>query len=99
MAEGNFFYRRLGRLDNGIHVLHTVDRSAGTGIFRSLTFVRFDVGRGFDRDGIKPSERLLMSVVRLYPMVGPKTPDIRIKGNDVEIKNGATLTRLTFDEK
>ena len=57
------------------------------------------MGRGFDRDGITPSGRLLMSVVRLYTMVGPKTPDIRIKGNDVEIKNGARLTRLTFDEQ
>ena len=84
-----FRYKRLGRLDNGIHVLHTVDRSAGTGIFHNLTFVRFHLGQGFDRDGIKPSERLLMSVVRVYAIVGPKSPDIQINGNQVRIKSNA----------
>lgn len=95
---GHFFYKRLGRLDNGAHVLHTVDKSAGTGIFQSLTFVRFHMGRGFDRDGIKPSERLLMSVARVYAIVGPKTPDIQIEGNEVRIKNGARVIQLRFDD-
>lgn len=93
-----FSYRRLGRLDNGVHVLHTRDKSAGTGIFQSLTFVRFHLDPGFDRDGIKPSKRLLMSVVRVYAIVGPKTPDIRITGNDVRIKSGARVTELKFND-
>ncbi len=93
-----FSYKRLGRLDNGVHVLHTMDRSAGTGVFQSLAFVRFHTGRGFDRDGIKPSQRLLMSVVRVYPLVGPNIPDIRIKGNEVRIKNGVRVIRLRFDD-
>ena len=41
-GEG-FLCKRLGRLGNGIHVLLTVDKSAGTGIFQSLTFVRFHI--------------------------------------------------------
>ena len=93
-----FSYKRIGRLENGLHVLHALDKSAGTGIFQSLTFVRFHLGQGFDRDGIKPSERLLMSVVRVYPIVGPKSPDIRIKGDEVRFKSGARLIRLRFDE-
>ena len=93
-----FFYKRLGRLDNGVHVLHTRDKSAGTGIFQSLTFVRFHMGRGFDRDGIKPSKRLLMSVVRVYAIVGPHTPDIQIEGNEVGIKSGARIIDLKFDD-
>ena len=93
-----FSYKRLGRLDNGLHVLHTLDKSAGTGIFQSLTFVRFHLGQGFDRDGIRPSERLLMSVVRVYAIVGPKTPHIRIKGDEVRVNSGARIIRLRFDE-
>lgn len=93
-----FFYKRLGRLDNGVHVLHTQDKAAGTGIFQSVTFVRFHMGSGFDRDGIKPSQRLLMSVVRVYAIVGPKTPDIQIKGNEVQIKSGAQPVQLKFDD-
>lgn len=93
-----FYYKRLGRLDNGVHVLHTMDKAGGTGIFQSLTFVRFRTGRGFDRDGVKPSQRLLMSVVRVYPLVGPDIPDIRIKGNEVLIKSGARVIRLRFNE-
>ncbi len=57
------------------------------------------MGRGFDRDGITPSVRLLMSVVRVYLLVGRKIPDIRIKGNEVRIKCGAQVIQLRFDEK
>ena len=93
-----FSYRRLGRLQNGVHVLHIREKSAGTGIFQSLTFVRFHLGSGFDRDGIEPSQRLLMSVVRVYAIVGRKPPDIRIEGNDVRIKSGARIIALKFDD-
>ena len=72
--------------------------AAGTGIFQSLTFVRFHLGAGFDRDGIEPSQRLLMSVVRVYAIVGRKPPDIRIEGNDVRIKSGARIIALKFDD-
>jgi hypothetical protein len=62
-------------------------------------FVRFDMRRGFDRDGIAPSARLLMSVVRVYLLVGRKIPDVRIKGNEVRIKCGAQVIQLRFGEK
>ncbi len=94
-----FFYKRLGRLDNGVHVLRTKDKSGGTGIFQTLTFVRFHLGPGFDRDGIKPSQRLLMSVVRVYALTGPNPPDIEIKGNEVRIKTGGRVVPLRFDEE
>lgn len=93
-----FTYKRLGRLDSGVHVLLTREKSAGTGIFQSLTFVRFHLGQGFDRDGIGPSTRLLMSVVRVYAIVGPKLPDIRITGKGVRIKSGAQITELKFGD-
>ncbi len=57
-------------------------------------FVRFDMGRGFDQDGITPPARMLMSVVRVYLLVGRKIPDIRIKGNEVRIKCGAQVIQL-----
>ena len=38
-----------------------------------------------------------MSVVRGYAIVGPKTPDIQIEGNEVRIKSGAQVIPLRFD--
>ncbi len=90
-----FSYKHLGRLDNGVHVLHVFDKTGGTGTFQSLMFVQFDIAKGFDRDGAKPSERLLMSVVRVYALNGPPR-DIRIKGNEVQIKSSARIIRLRF---
>ncbi|MFP6870647.1 MAG: hypothetical protein VCE91_15165 [Nitrospinota bacterium] len=57
------------------------------------------MGRGFDRDGITPSAKQLMSVVRVYLLVGRKTPDIRIEGSEVRIKCSAQVIQLRFDEK
>jgi hypothetical protein len=37
--EGWFAYKYLGRLANGLHVLHTFDNGGGTGVFESLVIV------------------------------------------------------------
>jgi hypothetical protein len=101
LGEGGerFFYKHLGRLNNGIHILHTVDKSTGTGIFQNVMFVRFDIGRGFDRDGVKRMESLHMSVVRVYTLVGSNPPGVEFEGNRVSIRSSAEVVRLTFDEK
>lgn len=93
---GTFAYRHLGRLDNGVHVLLTFDWGGGTGVFLTLTFVRFHMHTGYDRDGLKPSERLLMSVVRRYGLGAKKVPDITVGALNVSIENAGERVTLDF---
>lgn len=96
-GAGRFAYKHIGRLDNDIHVLHTWDKSDGTGIFQNLTFVRFHAWHGYGRDGLKPSERLVMSVVRIYPIAGMKMPVIQIEGKHVVVQSGSASVTLEFE--
>ncbi|MEG3619827.1 DUF333 domain-containing protein [Magnetovibrio sp. PR-2] len=94
---GRYAYRHLGRVANDIHVLHTQDKPAGgTGIFQTLTFVRFHTDQLYDRDGLKPSKRLLMSIVRLYPLFGAKAPRIDITEDRVRVGEGGNIVTLKF---
>jgi len=58
-----FYYKWLGRLNNGFHVLEVGEGGGGSGIFTSLFIVKFEKGYGFTPEGQK-YERLLMSIVR-----------------------------------
>ncbi len=93
---GTFAYRHLGRLDNGVHVLLTFDWGGGSGVFLTLTFVRFHMHTGYDRDGLKPSERLLMSVVRHYGLGAKKVPDITVGALSVSFENAGESVTLDF---
>ena len=93
---GKFAYRHLGRVAGDIHVLHTIDKSPGTGVFQTISFVQFDIHDGYDRDGLKPSRGLLMSVVRVYPLGGLKAPSVELNSDGVVVVNGGHTVTLDF---
>jgi len=59
-----FCYRRLGKLNNGLHILKTWESGGGSGVFTDLCFVRIDKDKG-TFDG-QPYERLLMVIAGTY---------------------------------
>jgi hypothetical protein len=62
--EGEYFYYKwLGKLNNGLHILEVGEGGGGSGIFKALFIVKFEKGYGFTPEGQK-YERLLMSIVR-----------------------------------
>ncbi len=68
-----FGYVWLGRLKNGLHVVKVSEGyrgskpGGGTMVSGDIIFVNFETGQGYKPDG-KPYDRLLMSVVRVYPL-------------------------------
>ncbi len=96
--NSRFAYEYLGKLTNNIHVLLTWDISPGTGVFQNLTFVRFSKQQGYDRDGLKPSIRLIMSVVRIFLTKVRDSSNIILKENSVTIKGGRKSKTLTFEK-
>jgi len=59
-----FYYKWLGRLNNGLHVLETGEGSIeGSGIFKDVYFVKFSIGQGLTDKG-DPYSQLLMTTVR-----------------------------------
>jgi len=72
-----FYYKWLGRLNNGVHVLRVADGGGGSGVFEDLFFVRFDKGEGFTPDG-KKYDRLLMTVVRYFPLGDRDDAEIKV---------------------
>ncbi len=61
-----FYYKWLGKLDNGLHVLIT-GSGGGSGVFRNVYFIRFDTDEGYTPEGEKYG-RLLMTIVREHPL-------------------------------
>ena len=93
---GSFSYRHLGRVAEDIHVLHTLQNYPGTGVSQTVTFVKFGLQNGFDRDGLNPSKRLMMSAVRVYLIVGRQIPDVFVGRDFVEVENKSGRTMLSF---
>ena len=58
-----FYYKWLGKLNNGLHVLETGESGGGSGIFMGIMIVKFEKGYGLTSEGQK-YDRLLMSIVR-----------------------------------
>ena len=44
----SFGYQYIGTTESGIHVLYTLDRGGGTGVFRDLMFFTFEEDEGID---------------------------------------------------
>lgn len=61
--EEYFYYKWLGKLNNGLHILEVGEGGGGSGIFKALFIVKFEKGFGFTPEGQKYG-RLLMSIVR-----------------------------------
>jgi hypothetical protein len=86
-GRGSFCYHTLGRLQNGAHVLKTIDSSEGSGVFSSLIFVRFGEGKIFWQDKVEP--QLRMSVVASHALAPGAGDTIKLAGNKVLISVSA----------
>ena len=81
--HGYYEYEHLGMLRSGAHVIKTYDCGGGSGVFTSLFLVKFTTDRAYRRNGSR-YERLLMTVVREYPLSNTGG-EIRIDGDRVII--------------
>lgn len=79
-----FYYKWLGRLNNGLHVLEVGEGGGGSGVYTSLYFVKFDKGQGSMEDG-KPYDRLLMSIVRMFSLGDRDDGKITVQPNEVVV--------------
>lgn len=62
--EGEYFYYKwLGKLNNGLHVLEIGEGGGGSGIFKGIMIVKFEKSYGLTPEGQK-YDRLLRSIVR-----------------------------------
>ena len=82
-----FCYRWLGRLKNGIHVLNVGESGSGSWRHGELFFVRFEPGRGYTAEG-RQYGRILMTVVRSYPLRDDFSGNVKIDGNKVIVREG-----------
>ena len=79
-----FYYKWLGRLNNGLHVLSVGEGGGGSGVFQDLFFVRFDIGNGFTSEGER-YERLLMTIVRSFILGDRDDAEIKVLPDQVVI--------------
>jgi hypothetical protein len=79
-----FYYKWLGELNDHLHVLEVGEGGGGSGDFKSLFFVRFDVGEGYMPEG-KKYARLLISIVRNYALGDKDKGEIKLLANHVVI--------------
>lgn len=90
-----YSYRWLGRLANGVHVVQTAYSGGGSGRFVSLLFLQMGTNLGFRPDGT-PTERLVLSVFRWYPIGDRVDGPVRLDGNDVIIGPGPKIAEPTI---
>lgn len=86
-----FAYRWLGRLDRGVHVVQTSSSGGGSGRFINLQFLQLKTDLAFLPDG-RPTERLVLSVFRWYPMGDRVYGPVLLDGNTVVIGPGPKIT-------
>ena len=82
--HGYYEYEHLGVLRSGMHVIKTYDCGGGSGVFTSLFVVKFTTDKAYQRDGSEYT-RLLMTVIREYPLGSSGGGEIRIDGDRVII--------------
>ena len=91
-------HERLGTLADGTHVLKTAECGGGSGVFMELLFVRLKPEEAYRPDG-KPYGRLLMTVVRWYPLGDRDDGEVQVRQNRVIVGRSGHRTRpvvLTF---
>ena len=81
---GYYQYERLGILTNGLQVLRISESGGGSGLFEDLLFVKFTTGSAYHKNG-DTYERLLMTVVREFPLGDRDDGSIRIEADKVII--------------
>jgi len=60
----SFYYRWLGKMADGTHVVETGESGGGSGFFMDLMFIRFSEGEIMVENEKRP--QLLMSIVGIY---------------------------------
>lgn len=95
----NFFgYQYVGRLENGLHVVHTASNEGGSGTFEDLVLIKFTT-EDFYLEGegkIKKGSRTVMNQVAVIPLGDRSNAKLSIKGNSVVVKTGNVEKRLNF---
>ncbi len=87
-----FYYKWLGQLKNGLHVVETGDGGGGSGIFQDIYFVRFDVDEGLDPEG-KKYNRLLMTVVSNHALGDRDDGEIKVISEENKVILGKSKYR------
>jgi len=90
--RGFFYYKWLGKLSNGLHVLEAGDSGGGSGIFMDIYFVRFETSEGMSPEG-DPYDRLLMTVVRSHSLGDRDDGKIEVIPNKNEVILGVSKMR------
>jgi hypothetical protein len=85
--ENEYFgYQYVGKTDTGIHILLTSDWGGGSGVFRRLMFVVFEIDKGIVCDWEKLSihsaeERLLIKKLGEIGLGDRWSGELRVDGN------------------
>ena len=90
--NGSFFYQHIGRLNNGLHVLHTINNTGGSGEFHSLMLIRFKAQVAFMDDG-KKIWRIVMEQVGELPLGDRTDAELSVSGNSVVVKDRGKLIK------
>ena len=101
----SYSYKRLGRLNNGLHVLRTAYWGGGSGVFSSLLFVRFVISKGLDGhlhsdNDLTSYERILMTIVCNYGLQDRYGGEIKLMAqeNKVIVEKGDEEKVLDFND-
>ncbi|MDD5644672.1 MAG: hypothetical protein PHO00_04415 [bacterium] len=87
-----FYYKWLGKLNNGLHVLITGSSGGGSGVFKNVYFVRFDTDTGYTPEGEKYSRRL-MTIVRICPLGDRDDGDVTLLPEENKVILGKSKYR------
>lgn len=81
-----YAYQFDGMLENGLDIVRTWSRSnTGTGVFENLYVLRASNATGYTADG-KPYPRLLLTVVRAFPLGDRASVTVQLKKNRIKLR-------------
>ncbi len=78
-----FFYRHVGRLPNGVHVLKTIDNGGGSGVFESVLLVKFVNEIVYDDSG-RGCRRVVMKQMGEIPLGDRVNAQVKVIGNKIQ---------------
>ena len=87
----SYSYKRIGMIKPNIHALITWNWEGGSSAECSLLCVNFSIRNGYQADGVTPSQRLAMNVIRKMSI--SNIDDVKIKNDKILIGQ----TPLIFD--
>ena len=81
-----FSYKYIGRLNNGLHVLHIAMGEGGSGVFESLLLIKFTIEDAYWDDNdhkVKLGQRIVMHQVGEIALGDRVNAKLKINGNSV----------------